>query len=351
VNSFRILLLPFSFFYWLAITVRNRLFDIGLLRVTQVHVPVLSVGNISAGGTGKTPFVELLVRKLQASGHKPAVLSRGYGRRTHGFLFVSRGEGQNVASVMDGGDEPVQLAGSLKDVVVAVGENRVNAAERILVESSADCIVLDDGFQHRYLHRDLDIVLVTARELVEKQWLLPAGYRRESVASLQRADALVISKCKDVRECAMARAQVPAGMLDRVATFQLSPTALRNVSTGKCIDRSERSKIPVVIFSGLGDPKSFRQSVEDFGCLVVKSVEFPDHHWYSANDLAGLRKEFADRKAELLITTEKDWMKLRSLEGQSEVFSKEVSLHVMEVVPVFIEGEEVIDRLIEKVMQ
>jgi tetraacyldisaccharide 4'-kinase len=350
VNSLRILLLPFSFFYWLATTVRNWLFDIGILRVTRVNVPVLSVGNISVGGTGKTPFVEILVRKLQSRGFKPAVLSRGYGRTTHGFLLVSRG-GHTVARAIDAGDEPVQLAGSLKDTVVAVGENRVEAAKRILAESSADCIVLDDGFQHRYLHRDLDIVLLTARELVEGQWLLPAGNRRESVASLRRADAVVISKCKDTQECEIARAKVPAGASNSIAAFRVSPASLRNVLTGKCIDHPAGSRIPVMIFSGVGDPNSFRQSVEDFGCAVVKNIEFPDHHWYSEDDWTRLRKDFSDGRAELLITTEKDLVRLRSLEEQGEISTNEVPLHVLEVVPEFIAGEEVIDTLIGKVMQ
>jgi tetraacyldisaccharide 4'-kinase len=350
VKSLRILLLPFSFLYWLSTTVRNWFFDIGILRVTRVNVPVVSVGNISAGGTGKTPFVEVIVRKLQSRGRKPAVVSRGYGRRTRGYLQVSGG-GKSIASVMDAGDEPVQLADRLRDTIIAVDENRVRAAKRVLAESPADCIVLDDGFQHRYLHRDLNIVLLTAKELVGSQWLLPAGNRRESIASLRRAYAVVISKCNDAREYEIAKTRLSSMAANRIAAFRLVPLSLRNVSTGESIDRRAGLRVPVMIFSGLGDPQSFRRSVEDFGCVVGNSVVFPDHHWYSKTDLSKLRKEFAEGKAELMVTTQKDLVRLRSLEKESEVFFKEVPVFVLEVTPEFIAGEEVIDKLIERVTQ
>jgi tetraacyldisaccharide 4'-kinase len=349
VNSFRSLLLPFSALYGLVISARNWFFDIGVLRVTRLKVPVLSVGNISSGGTGKTPFVEMVVRKLLSKGRKPAVLSRGYGRTSHGFLMVSVGKGA-IASAMEAGDEPVQVANRLSTVIVAVGEDRVNAARRILVESSADCIVLDDGFQHRYLHRDLNIVLVTAGELMEKRWLLPAGNQREHRASLKRADIIVISKCDDLRQYESAKEELPAWISDRAVGIRLEPRSLRNVSTDESIDRYSLQDVPVMIFSGLGDPSSFKRSVEECGCKVVKVREFPDHHWYSADDLSGLRTEFNASSAKFLITTEKDLVRLQALEKIGEEFVDETNLHVLETDIKFIAGEKMIDEMIEKVM-
>ena len=349
MKSIRILLLPFSILYWFVITARNWFFDIGILKVTRLTVPVVSVGNISTGGTGKTPLVEVIVQKLRARGRKPAVLSRGYGRRTRGFLLVSRGENA-TASVLEAGDEPVQLAEKLKDVIVAVGENRVDAAKKILAETSADCIVLDDGFQHRYLYRDLDIVLLTAGELDKPQWLLPVGSRRERMTSLRRADAVVTSKCKDAPDFKTATTRLQGNMPNNIAGFRLVPSSMRRVSNGECIKRRIDTKVPVMIFSGIGDPNSFRQSVEDFGFLVKKSIVFADHHWYSGADLDKLRSEFSAEKMELMITTQKDLVRLRSLKQVSDDFFKQLPVHVLEVVPEFVGGEELIDKLIEKIL-
>jgi tetraacyldisaccharide 4'-kinase len=350
VKPVRAFLLPVSFLYWLITAVRNWFFDIGILRVTRLHVPVVSVGNISAGGTGKTPFVEVLVRKLQSKGRKPAVVSRGYGRRTTGYLMVS-GEGTSVAQAIDAGDEPVQLAHQLRDTPIVVDEDRVEGAQKVLEESSADCIVLDDGFQHRYLARELNIVLLTAREILERQWMLPAGNRRESIHSLHRADLIVLSKCKNLLNYEDAVKRLTDWKSDNIAGFRLAPVALRNVSNGECFDRRSAKQIPVLIFSGVGDPNSFKQSVEEFGCSIVKSIEFPDHHWYSGNDLKRLRDKYEEHSAKLVITTQKDLVRLRSLEKSSEEFFKDLHVHVLEVAPDFIAGEEIIDRMIEKLIR
>ncbi len=292
----------------------------------------------------------MLVRKLLSKGRKPAVLSRGYGRRTHGFIMVSVGEGA-MASAKDVGDEPVELANRLRTAFVAVGEDRVGAAKRILVESSADCIVLDDGFQHRYLYRDSNVVLLTARELLEVEWLLPAGNLRENRTSLKRADVVVISKCEDTQQFQRAKEKLPAWISDRTAGFRLTPQSLRNVSTDERIDHRTVPGTPVMIFSGLGDPRSFKQSVEEYGLVVVRNSEFPDHHWYTANDLVRLRTEFERSGAKFMITTEKDLVRLRALEETYEGFVDETRLHVLEIALEFVAGEEIIDAMIEKVME
>ncbi len=343
-------MLPLSFLFGFVVAVRNWFFDIGILRVTRLKAPVISVGNISAGGTGKTPFVEILVRKLQSRGRKPAVVSRGYGRMTRGYLIVSD-EGKGVARAMDAGDESVQLAETLSDITIVVDEDRVEGARRVLAETSADCIVLDDGFQHRYLDRDLNIVLLTADEILEKQWLLPAGNRRESMISLRRADLTVISKCRDLPDYEEALKKLKVWKSDNIAGFRIAPVALRNVSNGECFDRRSAKGIPALIFAGVGDPNSFRRSVEEFGCVIEKSIQFPDHHWYSREDLDKLCKEYEEHSVKLMITTQKDLVRLRSLEKLSEEFFKDFPVYVLEVVPDFIAGEKTIDKMIERLIQ
>lgn len=336
-------------FYWIVTVVRNGLFDIGILRITRVSVPVVSIGNISVGGTGKTPFVEVIAGKLKSRGKKPAILSRGYGRKTAGYLLVSDGKG-HVVDAVDGGDEPVQLASRLNGTPVAVDENRVDGASRILKETEADSIILDDGFQHRSLQRDLNIVLLTAREILTRQYLLPAGDRRETVRNLRRADAVVVSKCSDAAEYDAATRVVQSWVQKQTVGFRLKPQSLRRVSDGASIHRVRKEQIAVVTFAGLGDQRSFQKSAEEFGCKVMKAFEYSDHHWYTSEELSKIRNEYAAQKAEMIVTTEKDLVRVQALREPGDEFLRGLPVYVLEVIPEFIAGEDLIDSLIHKVV-
>ena len=343
-------MIPFSAVYGLAVAIRNWFFDIGILRITQLRVPVISVGNITAGGTGKTPFVELVVRKLQARGRKPAVLSRGYGRTTRGYLLVAGADKETINS-REGGDEPVELAQSLRGTAIAVCENRVEGAQRLLAETSADCIVLDDGFQHRYLHRDLNIVLLTAREILSGERLLPAGNRRERRSSLSRADVVVISKCKNTQNFEEAAKRLDGWDRHKLVGIRLVPASLRNALSVECVDRHSAQKTPVLAFCGVGDPDSFADSVAGYGCEIVSAKIYPDHHQYSPSDLKVLQEEFSKHSATMTITTRKDVVRLTTLGVKLEEFLKGVNLHVLEVVQEFLAGEEVIDTMLARIAQ
>ena len=336
--------------YWIATEVRNWFFEIGVLRVTRLTVPVISVGNISVGGSGKTPFVSVLAQKLEARNRKPAVVSRGYGRKSKGYVVVAN-RGEMLADVVAAGDEPVELAQCLKNVAVVVDENRVEGAGRATTELGSDAILLDDGFQHRYLHRDLNIVLVTAKDAVRRDWLLPAGNRRETLKSLKRADLLVISKCQSRQEYDDAVRKFPDWPSDRIAGFRFVPVALRRVAGRDCLDRQSAHHVPVVLFSGIGDPASFRLSVSEFGCDVVKSLEFGDHHWYSTSDLLKVRTSLGETEAKLLVTTQKDVTRLHAKKNEGDSFLKDLPVYVLEIVPEFIAGEEKLDRFVEGVIR
>ncbi len=186
-------LLPFSWLYGLAVTVRNLAYDKGWFRQETAGVPVVSVGNITAGGTGKTPLVEYLVRHLVASGKHPAILSRGYRRRSRGVVVVSDGKSMRSDAAM-GGDEPVQMARKLATVPVVVAERRIAAARVAVRDFHADVLVLDDGFQHRSLKRDLNILIMDSRRDLVREPLLPVGLRREPLAAVRRANLVVLSK-------------------------------------------------------------------------------------------------------------------------------------------------------------
>ncbi len=346
MKPFRIVLLPLSGIYWLLVATRNWLFDIGILKTTRFGVPVVSVGNLSTGGTGKTPFVELIAHKLRSGGHTPAIVSRGYGRASRGYVLVSDGK-RIVADVKQAGDEPFLLAEKLKETPVAVAERRVEGVRRVLADSKADCIVLDDGFQHRYVGRNLDIVLLPAHETLSTQWLLPGGNRRESLGSARRADVVVISKCADIQDYHRASETLKKIRGIRTSGFRYQAKALRRVASGELIDRESLAGVRLVIAAGLGDFSSFRNSVQQLGGTIVSSVEYLDHHWYSGDDLDEIRKTWKDDGAQFVITTEKDLVRMKAVGQSFEEFSSVVPLAVLEIRPEFVAGEETIDELIE----
>ena len=307
----RILLLPFSLFYWLGVAVRNWFFDIGILSSKNVNAPVISVGNISAGGVGKTPFVEMLIERLKIN-HRIAVVSRGYNRKSSGTVVVSDGLG-TLSSAENSGDEPLQLSQKYPDVLVIVDENRVRGAQKA-IELGANLILLDDGFQHRYLHRDCNIVLLTAQELMNGDLLLPSGNRREPMTSLKRADLIVITRCTDIKEyeriCSVCR--------DRKSLPRESPTmglktklkAFSSVSSHERVEVEKIAHSHCLAFSGIGNPKSFEELMANTKVNILKHFIFEDHHWYSDRDI----KKIVDSKkesADYIITTEKDAARLR----------------------------------------
>lgn len=346
MKAIRILLLPVSLFTWLAVVVRNWFFDIGILNVTRVDVPVVSVGNLSAGGTGKTPLVEVIVGKLAAQGHKPAVLSRGYRRKTRGYVKVA-GVGQQTVSTEIGGDEPVLLSERLPGTTIAVDEDRVDGARRILTETDSDCIVLDDGFQHRYLDRTINCLLLTAREILEGDWILPAGNRREGLGSVRRADIVVITKCADYRNFEDARSKLERTVHKPTVGIRTVPHALRNVRDGRRLERAPASE-PVLVFSGIGDPAAFEQSVREFGCTIGARIDFGDHHWYSDKDFVTIKGAMSANRTVLAVTTTKDWVRLKSMGGKAEEFLLAVPLYVLDVAVEFVHGENILDGMLRK---
>ena len=297
--------------YWIGVVVRNWFFDIGILKTEKLSVPVISIGNISAGGVGKTPLVELLVEKLK-NGPQTAVVSRGYKRKTMGTVVVNDGQGK-VSSVENSGDEAMQLALKYPELVVVVDEDRVRGARKA-VELGAKMILLDDGFQHRYLYRDLDIVVLPAEEILNGDLLLPAGNRREPVSSLMRADVIAVTRCADVKEyervCAVGRecnslpAKTPTiGLNSNLDTF-------KRVSSNKMMDAEIFTGLSVTAFSGIGNPKSFEDLLKKANLNVVNHFVFSDHHWYKDKDIKVMRDARKNNNTDFIITTEKDAARL-----------------------------------------
>jgi len=299
----RTLLRPLAGVYGLLTALRNRFYD-DPRRVHRASLPVLSVGNITVGGTGKTPLVAWLATGLQSDGRRPAVVSRGYGGTAgRGPLVVSVGQGPQV-SADSCGDEPRMLAESLPGVVIVVGSDRrrgVEEARRL----GADTVILDDGFQHRRLARDLDVVLLDASDPLGGNALLPAGRLREAAGGLVRAGVILVTRDPTKERFAeverLARrynpdAPILAAGHRRVGFFGPG---------GEPVPRPGR----IVAFCGIGNPASFRSDLESEGCEILRFEARRDHHAYGAAELRDLGRAAGAAEA-TLVTTEKDLARL-----------------------------------------
>jgi tetraacyldisaccharide 4'-kinase len=344
----RSLLLPFVPVYGAGVVLRNVFFDVGILRTQKVAAPVISVGNLSAGGSGKTPFVELLAKRLMHAGRKVAVVSRGYRREGSGLLVVSNGTVQ-CADASVAGDEPAQMAAKLSGVVVIVDEQRTRGASYAIEKFGANVIILDDGFQHRYLQRTVDVLVIPVSEIEHPGTLLPAGNRREPLSSIRRASLVALSRCETIAQFENARAIVRKwtdrpviGLATRVAAF-------RRASTRFSVDIAGMKGKSVLAFSGIGTPGSFDHSLKGLGLDVKKHVSFPDHHHYRRDDLERLKHLMKEVGADYCVTTEKDVARLSAHKDDYQRFLEETPLFYLEIEHDLLAGEqelrEGIDRL------
>ncbi|MBE0644882.1 MAG: tetraacyldisaccharide 4'-kinase [Bacteroidetes bacterium] len=289
---------------------RNRAFDHRLLRTEHVDVPVISIGNISVGGTGKTPLVEHLAAHLLGIGRRPAVVTRGYRRATKGNFIVSDGRG-HVASARQGGDEAVQIAQKLPGLVVIADEKRIRGCRLAAEQFSADIILLDDAFQHRNMHRDVDIVVVDATENLDSREMLPAGRLREPLASLRRADAIVLSKCRPATPVAAMKKTLVTYSDAPVFAARFVPRRIRRLGAKESLPLETLRGLPLGGFCGIGRPEGFRRTLDELQANIVTMRDYPDHHWYTAADITELQRQGGDAGALGWITTEKDAVRLR----------------------------------------
>jgi tetraacyldisaccharide 4'-kinase len=303
-------LLPLSWLYGAGAAAHRFAYRSGLLKARRLPRPVVSVGNLSVGGGGKTPLVIYLVQELVERGVKVAVLSRGYGRADRRSVrIVSRGDGP-VTSAALAGDEPYLIAARTRGAQVAVAPRRFDAGLAVLREAPVDLFLLDDGFSHHALARDLDIVTVDARRWFGDGRLIPAGILREPLSRLREADMLVVTKAEKVDEVfeQVVQRTLPGlvGWSTYLPDHLISPEGDAELP----LDTLGRRK--VFLFSGIADPLSFEKTAAPLCGEVVGRHRFPDHHPISGAEMAHLEKWARDRGAEVLLTTEKDLARLPS---------------------------------------
>ena len=276
---------------------RNRRFDHRPSLAVRVPIPVISIGNLTLGGTGKTPAVEFFARYLRSLDRRVAILSRGYGSES----------GPN--------DEALLLEENLPDVPHLQGRDRVALANTALEELESEVLVLDDGFQHRRLHRDFDIVLIDATRDIFDEYLFPRGLLREPVFNLKRAHAAILTRCDQASPESVRRQLAELGR----RFPQLLLVTARHVAVELLREGHEPGELdslrgrPVIAFCGIGNPGAFRRTLADLGATVLDFKTFDDHHAYARDDVESLRAWAATFPAgTLVLTTQKDWVKLRT---------------------------------------
>ncbi len=322
-------LLTASFLYGWTIWCRNRLYDRGWKRSFQAGVPVVSVGNLTLGGTGKTPCVEYVARFLRTQDRRVAILSRGYGGEA----------GRN--------DEALVLQANLPDVPHLQGADRVSLARTAVEELESEVLVLDDGFQHRRLARDLNIVLVDATDPWGQGYLFPRGFLRESASGLRRAGIVLLTRCDQVEEKERDRLREVIGRMAPgvpIVETRHQPVELVN-SDRICQPVDNLANHPVAAFCGIGNPEAFRKTLTGLGSSVVAFKRYSDHHLYSQEDVEDLRNwAQGQERACLVMTTQKDLVKLRLTHlGNKELWALRIGLQVET-------GQEVLNQKLQSVM-
>ena len=306
-HPFLITMMPFSFAYGAIVALRNQLYDRGILKQVKLPCPVISIGNITAGGTGKTPMTVLTANGLKARGFRPAVLSRGYGGcLTTSGNIVSDGA-STLLSPEEAGDEPVLIAAAVPGIPVLTGADRCVSGKLGIEIFGANVLVLDDAFQHRRLFSDVNIVLLDEDRPFGNGRLLPAGPLRELPAALNRADVIVktgISRGEKERK----KPALPDGIPVFRARYQ--PLEIIQGDDNQMLPPCVLQGKKIYAFTGIAAPEKFRNTLEELGAKIIKFLAFPDHYFYKQADVEAINGEAKALHAEMLITTEKDGVKL-----------------------------------------
>lgn len=305
--------------YGALIRLRNFFYDSGLLPVRRAPAKVVSVGNLTVGGTGKTPLVAYLVEQAIERGFCPAVIARGYKGALRGGEWLN--------------DEGLLLKEKFPGLVVIQNPDRIAAARRAVDEMGADFIILDDAFQHRRIERDVDVLTVDARAPFGNGRVLPAGILREPISGIARADAIVLTRCGDLSDVEIRAVEerlahlaegVPLFLTDHV------PERLRFLGDGeeKSLDSLDGKKL--FICSGIALPRAFRMTVESMGGTICGERHFADHHHYQVSDLIGILDEARESGAEAIVTTEKDAVKLHDFDQARHILVLGIAIRFRE---------------------
>ncbi|RLA63327.1 MAG: tetraacyldisaccharide 4'-kinase [Epsilonproteobacteria bacterium] len=337
---------PFSYVWKSVYRLRRLGYKIDLFSSNSFRVPIISVGNLSFGGTGKTPLTIWLANYFSHQKLSPLILMRGYrGKMEKKGGIIKSGEFTNVDS-KDFGDEAVLISRKASKANIIVGKNRSQNLAFYYEQVSPDVILLDDGHQHLKIKRDLNLILFDATMDLKKYKVAPLGYLREGLSSLRDADVVLIGKCDQVPPSTISALEdlitpyLNTGVV--VAKTGLVPTGIYNSAFEKVMGTSDLEGKNVILLSGIASPYSFFSLVESLGANVVKRVSYPDHYYFKEKEIKALLKE-ADSKDSIILTTEKDFMRLRDVTDDLAIYFLGIDIN-------FLSGENEFKKIIQKIL-
>jgi tetraacyldisaccharide 4'-kinase len=333
LKTLRILLLPFSFVYALIIIVRNWCFDKKIFSTATFNLPIICVGNLAVGGTGKSPMVEFLIKRLKDQ-FEVAVLSRGYKRKTKGYALA---DGDTTA--LDIGDEPMQFHTKFPDVAIAVGEERVVAVPQLLHDRPATrAIILDDAFQHRSVQAGFNILLTDYNNLFTRDWFLPTGDLRDQKKSARRADIIVVTKCN--KDFSLKERNDAIREIDPLTSQQVFFSFIEygkpyHIISGNGMEITD--KLEVLLITGIASPAPLKRFLDE-RTQAYYEMDYSDHHIFSIDDLKNMIKRFNNiqAKEKIILTTEKDAVRLTKFKQEM----KDIPLFVIPIEPGFLFHDE-----------
>jgi len=341
-------LLPLSWIYGFVVSIRNQMYDLRILKTREFDIPVISIGNITVGGTGKTPQVEYLIDLLKDK-YEIATLSRGYKRKTRGFRLV-----ETESTAAEVGDEPLQIKYHYPQITVSVCENRVTGVEKLIDPTNQkipDVVILDDAFQHRQISAGINILLIDYNRQISKDRLLPAGRLREGVAQMRRANIIVFTKCPNEVTPIMRRIlQKDVWLKPYQSLFftTMKHGEIQPAFDGPALDKlfyTDKS-FAILVVTGIASPSLMYSHLRQF-TKKMEVVSFPDHYYFSVSDIQSLMQKFEalDTARKIIVTTEKDVMRLRDIPDLSADFKQ--NLYYLPVKVKFLdEGENVFNKKI-----
>jgi tetraacyldisaccharide 4'-kinase len=329
LNPFIPLLSCLSVLYRFAAVSKNRLYDKKIFKQKRLPCPVISVGNLTVGGTGKTPTVIMLAKFLKEKGYRPAVLSRGYGGKTRSPVNIVSDGVLILKESVDVGDEPVLIAKSAEGIPVLTGADRFLTGQAAIKKMNADILILDDAFQHRRIFRDIDIVLLNRERPFGNGFLLPRGPLREPRECLKRAD-LILWKDTCVNGHDPHDLKQDLGLSLPVFSGYLKPKSFIRgiVENPESLDFI-RGKT-VCAFSGIGSPEAFTETLSSLGGTLVRFLNYPDHYRYTSRDISDIREISSTTGADVIVTTEKDGIRLSEFpDFLKDIFLLRVEMEIL----------------------
>lgn len=341
-----ILLSPVSSLWENVYRMRRSLYEYGLLKKEYFKVPIISIGNLTFGGTGKTPMIIWLVSKLESYGFDPVILTRGYKGKLEHKDGIIRGGQRFLSNPQEYGDEPLLISKKMKSGAVIVGKRRSQNLKKYFPIIKPDVVLLDDGFQHIQLYRSFNIVLFDALLPLDKYRTAPVGNLREGLSALKDADAILVSRADQVAEGVVEklldflskhhRSGIPIGK------FTYEPVDIVDCFDKHVMDLEDLNQQKVIALTGIASPESFYHLLENHGALIVKKMVYPDHYFFEHKDINEILIQCAQHNA-IVVTSEKDMVKIRKVTKDSRFVSVNIQVK-------FLSGEDDLLQKIRKIL-